>query len=124
MFSFPEELTQYWLNHTLEGKSPAYLHVTDTGHLLAWGGAIERYGLMSPRTGGFIGDCLPMLAHSFPMRDVTESMKWIETELGLIFDAHFYFSAVQGWILLLESGAEAQKAQSLVQQGNELRLLR
>ena len=124
MLSLPEELTHYWLAHSLENKSPAYFQVTDAGNLIRWGGNIECYDPPTLNVGTFIGECFPFLAHSFPMQNVTESMQWVEMESGLILDVHFHFAQTQGWILFLESGDEAQKVQSLMQQGNELKLLR
>ena len=94
------------------------------GQIINWGGAIERYGHPILERGQMMGDIFPFLAYSFPLENVTESMQWIETESGLILDVHFYFENSEGWILFIESGDEARKVQSLMQQGNELRLLR
>lgn len=124
MLSLPHALSQYWLVYSLEQSDPAYFHVTSSGQIMNWGGAIERYGQPLLERGQMMGEQFPFLAYSFPLENVTESMQWIETESGLILDVHFYFEASEGWILFLESGDEARKVQSLIQQGNELRLLR
>jgi hypothetical protein len=124
VLSLPHALSQYWFSYSLGKNDPAYFQVTSSGELLNWGGAIERYGSPTLKRGEPMGEIFPFLADAFPLHNVTESMQWIQTDGGLILDAHFCFEATEGWILFVESGDEARKVQSLVQQGNELRLLR
>ena len=124
MLALPQELIDYWLSFSLADKSPAFFQVTGDGALMSWGGVTEQYSPLPLAKGTFIGEYFPFLAHSFPMQNVTESMQWIETEAGQVLDAHFHFASTQGWILFVDSGDEAQKVQSLMQQGNELKLLR
>lgn len=124
MTILPPALNQYWLSHSLAKSDPAFFKVTSEGDLIEWGGVIHRYSNQPLTPNTFIGDIFPFLAHNFPLMDLTESMQWIETEEGITIDVHFIFEASEGWVLFLESGEEAQKVQSLMQQGNELKLLR
>ena len=124
MNTLPSTLAQYWLSHSLDKSDPAFFKVTVDGHLIEWGGCVNRYSTQELKASEFIGDTFPFLAHNFPLVDLTESMQWVETEEGITIDVHFVFESSDGWILFLESGEEAQKVQSLMQQGNELKLLR
>ena len=122
----PQAVADYLAAIALKDHAPAYLQVTAAGHLISSGGSLQKYGLAAIALGEYIGDTFFYLEGFFPI-ERTEVMRHLQLDCGPVVDVHVMQASEGGgggWVLLLDTTAEAQKAQRLQQKGNDLSLLR
>ena len=122
----PPEIADYLVEIALQDRAAAYLQVTAEGHLASSGGQLQKYGLAAIAQGDYIGDVFYYLEGFFPLEQ-TEMMQHLQLDSGPVVDVHVLTDSQRqgaGWVLLLDTTAEAQRAQRLQQKGNDLSLLR
>ena len=127
----PKAIADYLVAIALRNHAPAYLQVTPEGHLISSGGNLQKYGLQSIEAGEYIGETFYYLEGFFPLAQ-TEVMSHLQLEQGPTVDVHIITGGVgqnaeqngAGWILILDTSAEAERLQRLQQKGNDLSLLR
>ena len=122
----PQAVADYLAAIALKDHAPAYLQVTAAGHLVSSGGSLQKYGLAAIALGEYIGDTFYYLEGFFPI-ERTEVMQHLQLDGGLVVDVHVTPAGEGdggGWVLLLDTTAEAQRVQRLQQKGNDLSLLR
>lgn len=128
----PRAVADYLVAIALQDHAPAYLQVTAEGHLVRSGGSLQKYGLQSVEAGEYVGETFYYLEGFFPLAQ-TEIMRHLQLEQGPIVDIHIIATGTvaespdpegAGWILILDTSAEAERVQRLQQKGNDLSLLR
>lgn len=122
----PLEIETYLVGIALQDHAPAYLQVTETGHLVNSGGNLKKYELDAIAPGDYIGETFYYLEGFFPLMH-TEVIQHLQLDCGPVVDVHIVSTAAgdgAGWVLLLDTTAEAQRVQKLQQKGNDLSLLR
>ena len=127
----PEAIANYLVAIALQNHAPAYLQVTPEGHLISSGGILQKYGLQAIETGDYVGETFYYLEGFFPLAR-TEVMSHLQLEQGPTVDVHIIADQARddteqagaGWILILDTSAEAERLQRLQQKGNDLSLLR
>ena len=121
----PSALANYLVDVALRDRAAAYLQVTAEGYLVSSGGQLQKYGLQAIAKGDYIGKAFYPLEGFFPL-ERTEVMQHVQLDIGPIVDVHLVLGQDQeaGWVLLLDTTVEAQRAQRLQQKGNDLSLLR
>lgn len=122
----PQAIANYLAEITLKDHAPAYLQVTAKGHLVSSGGNLQKYGLQAIALGEYIGETFYYLEGFFPI-ERTEIMQHLQLDCGPVVDVHVIPAPTgekTGWVLLLDTTAEAQRLQRLQQKGNDLSLLR
>ena len=122
----PQAIADYLAAIALKDHAPAYLQVTATGHLVSSGGDLQKYGLQAIAIGEYVGRIFYYLEGFFPI-ERTEVMQHLQLDCGPIVDIHVTTADQKegaGWVLLLDTTADAQRVQKLQQKGNDLSLLR
>lgn len=121
----PSAIAEYIVHIALADRSAAYLQVTAAGHLVGSGGCLQKYELAAIAEGDYVGETFYYLEGFFPV-ERTEVMQHLQLDCGPVVDVHVIDSDEEGagWVLILDTTAEAQRAQRLQQKGNDLSLLR
>lgn len=123
--AIPPNIAKYLVEIALQDRAAAYLQVTAEGHLTSSGGDLKRYDLQAIAPGDCVCDTFYYLEGFFPL-EFTEVMQHVQLDCGPVVDVHIIAieSEGSGWILVLDTTAEAERAQRLQQKGNDLSLLR
>lgn len=120
----PTAVSDYLVAIALQNRSPAYLQVTLAGRVISAGGELMAYGLTGVEAGESVGDRLFFLEGFFPLASASEVLPSVHIDGGRIVDIHLIAGDTEGWIVLLDTTADAQRQQQLQQKGNDLSLLR
>ena len=120
----PPAVSDYLVAIAIQNRSLAYLHVTLSGHIISAGGELATYGLAAVEAEEYVGDRLLFLEEFFPLAEGAEVLPSIQIDEDRIVDIHLIATATEGWIVLLDITADAQRQQQLQQKGNDLSLLR
>lgn len=122
MVELPDPVSAYLHGLTTGELSPAFLLVTQTGHLLGWGGDTEAYGISGLRAGEPVGEQVFFLEGQFPLAGQKLILPCLQTDNGRPAEVHL-FPTDQGDCALLLDATTKEKQQRLMQQkGNELNL--
>lgn len=120
----PAAVSDYLVAITIQNRSLAYLRITLTGYVISAGGELATYGLATVGAGEYAGDRLFFLEGFFPLAEASEILPSVHTEQGRIIDIHLIAEDTEGWVVLLDTTADARRQQRLQQKGNDLSLLR
>jgi len=140
--ALPKVISDYLVAIATRHASIAYLQTTSTGHLLDWGGDLNKYGLAQLKKGDYVGDHIFYIDGFFPFDTLYEVLPHVQTE-GLTVDIHLIsepdstitersqqdsqpsqFAEASKWILLLDTTQNVEEIEIVQQQDNDLSLLR
>ncbi len=105
-------------------RFPAFLRVTRDGDLAEWGGACERYGLVSLQPGCSASEQVDFLAGMFPLNGNPLHIPFMQLPSDIHIDLRIFPVEDEAWVLMLDASEEAQRRFELQQNTNELTLLR
>ena len=123
MLELPAPLLDYIHTITVENRSLAYLLVRKDGCLSKWGGNLSAYGFTDLQQGEYVGEQVFFLEGLLPLQSSPIFLSCIKTEYGVSADVHLFPSDEGDWVLLLDATLD-ELQRSLIQQGNDLSLIR
>lgn len=122
MAELPQAIRDFVMELTEDHRSPAYMLVTDEGHLLEWGGDLSAYGVAGLEKGVNVGERVPLLQGLLPLETHNVFLPHVSTGVGLSADVYLFSRDEGTWVLLLDSTADATKRQRMQQKANDLSL--
>ncbi len=108
----------------IEKRSPVYLHTSEDGLLIEWGGNIEAYGIKALHRNQPVGQQIFFLNDFLPLNHGSIFFPSVKPGVQISTDIHIFHTGKGDWTLLLDATEEELRQKRLQQKSNELRLLR
>ena len=122
MAELPDPVSTYLFGLTTGERSPAFLLVNPSGHLLYWGGDISAYGISGLSAGQAVGEQVFFLEGLFPLAGQELVLSCMQTDNGRPADVHLFPTAEGDCALLLDATTKEKQQRLMQQKGNELSL--
>jgi class 3 adenylate cyclase len=122
MLTLPAPILNYLLKTTFVDRAPAYLCVSQEGHLIHWGGHLSEYGISDLQPGS-IGTQVFFLEGLLPLNGAELFLPCLKTDIGRSVDVYLFSAESCDWVLLLDATADEQQRELLQQYRNQLSLL-
>lgn len=123
MSTLPEPLREHLEQLCVKSHSPAYFLVSRDGLVLKRGGEVDHYGLADVAPSRPVGEHLDVLHGLLPLEGQPLTLPFVQLPNHVYAEIHGVPSADGDWVILLDSGAEAERQQTVQQAMNNLALL-
>lgn len=124
MLNLPQPIVTFLCSTVVRDRFPAYLQVTKTGKLLAFGGACERYGLALLELNQSIDDQIFFLAGLLPLQEAAMHIPFMQLDEDVIAEVHLFVDNQHDWVILFDATSENEEHVLIQQKVNDLSLLR
>jgi len=121
---YPAPITAYLLHRTADSLHLAFFVLDFSGHLLRWGGALDRYRIQPPRKGMPVADLFTFAEGMLPPGEEALILECVELSGGQKVDVHLFEDQDRIWLILLDAREKAENRRLLQQKAHELVLLR
>ena len=122
MAELPDFVCAYLYSLTSGERSPAFLLVGPTGHLLSWGGSTEAYGIAELQTDKPVGEQVFFLEGLLPLSGQTMILSCFQTSAGRPADIHLFPTEKADCVLLLDATIKEQQQRQTQQARYDLTL--
>ena len=107
----------------IDKRSPAFLHIDETGAVVEAGGHCARYGFGRLQSHSPIGHHLDYLEGILPLDGDQLFLPLVHVDRDVYADIHLFPGPVGDWVLYLDATPDACRAFQVQQNTNELSLL-
>ena len=99
--------------------APAWLRFDLDGQLCAWGGGVEYFGLAGLDQSDATNEVADFLHGLIPPGETPLELPFVEMPSGRSADVHVVPNAQESWVVLIDSSAEQETRQQVLQKINE-----
>ncbi|WP_299490221.1 hypothetical protein [Acaryochloris sp. IP29b_bin.137] len=124
MLNLPEPIVTFLCSTVVRDRFPAYLHMDKAGHLLAFGGACDRYGMHHLSLDQSVDEQIYFLAGLLPLQEAAMHIPFLQIEADIVAEVHLFTAQEEDWAIFFDATTENAKNVLIQQKVNDLSLLR
>lgn len=124
MLNLPEPIVTFLCSTVARDRFPAYLQIDKEGHLLAFGGACDRYSMHNLNLHQSVDEQIYFLAGLLPLQETAMHIPFLQIEEDIVAEVHIFTAQDQDWAIFFDATTENAKNVLIQQKVNDLSLLR
>lgn len=124
MLNLPDPIVAFLCSTVVRDRFPAYLQIDKEGHLLAFGGACDRYGMHHLTLHQSVDEQIYFLAGLLPLQEAAMHIPFLQIEADIVAEAHLFATPEEDWAVFFDATTENAQHVLIQQKVNDLSLLR
>jgi len=117
--NLPGPVSAYLTDWLMQRCTFGFILLDPNGHVLSWGGELDRLGIGSLAKGRPISEQLACMEGLLPISEAALELPLIKPDLEHVWDVHLFKTEDGYGLLIIDASADAQKIGAFQQKANE-----